>query len=1093
MMSIFDDWRRNNNSQRDESISVQESEEARKHKNKLISDYTQAMLRIQAVNKKIDSNRKIIKKDENEKRIIRLDDKEWLKILNHQRRIINTLNTDLELFPKDAQKTLRNNPVPELNLLLEQFSVAADRNKKIKIILEIQDILKKIEPLLDMVIKDSIKDTELFKEITEFSEQIKRVSEQKKHTKENIRKRREIKREQKLIKEIIVQIIKDEKLDTSADRTAARTGKPNPENPYFNPSSTELVTGHYLLSDDDYDQLVQDIKNLDRIEMLDLEENAPNNFIFLKTFSDEMKQPVGTNKTQHEEEKEQKQSNLQNLLLQLRKSKNFSKHARNLIKTNINSEDISLEALTNLLELNEKELSISERDGSTYLDLYTDVLLGSKFLHESGDKAFMGMYYIMMTMGVLNDDDYNPEFFLKKLTEYFIVDAYGKRRAQDEETDSGERSLVIEEVLTYYQYAKQAFTGSGEVTEQEIKNVEGLLEKFWWNEVGRPSIEYETTIDPETQEEIIVTDEYGPVVKRIYNQENIQYPVSREHGKYLLRKQVTQKAQERLHKHSQEHFGAITIYHQLQEMINGRRDRTGKTNDIGVEDVPLPPRDFYYVTVNFDNKWKKIKIDGDFFTTKKYGEHGSNDAIQRFLFQYTEEFYSEDNAWKDFKNIDKDLQEAYSVDKNYKEKYQESEERFSDLEDFTASDLGLYFMDESITQEAAPLMKSGFTNTFGGRKQMNIVMGVNKDGNITQVVEAVAHKYLDGSPARVESEKVLNAALNSIELLSGENPFAMKLLDHQIIKPEATYQEKNPTVLTRRGRKEQKNISHLYEGKIKGVVGYKEVFKDDGEPLLDENGQIVKEPITFRDQCNDIFSFYKEKLGVKIDKNTITQLAVHLVLGLTHTHFLASRDGILFPAMSFIPQEILHKIQNNIPLDKDDLLQLIAATQLLKADQKSFGIVPTNAMLTGAHSESANLRKLIQSTAEFLHKEVANPLTRSALVSSVSASRAPFPTDENFAQDFFTTALDGVYLDNGAFGFSDFGDDIMFTYRTVHENEEDMGKSQKQKNKEFNKTFNDALQNILQVFFNGMKEFETDLNIDPSDGWEARHKEHQNS
>ncbi len=1070
---------------KDGSKSDKETPISPEERNIFISNCTRAMLRSRSITQQIDQNSA---KNEEGKTVVSMDDESWIQTLNHQRKVARALSESYSLLPPDLQELTK-----QIIDYLKQYSQDLSPNEKKNIIFKIYKVLKdqKVEKSLDKIISKNLENTELGQEITEFSEQIQRVVEQKKYTKESIKKRRQIKREQKLIKQLLIKIISDEKADTSDERAQSIAGFSGLVEQGQRTQIVSNIIGHNLLKDSDYDQLIEDIRNLDRISILDLEEHAPKNLTALKTYTEE--NPVNDFTGEPLETNEQKKHKLKDKLNNLRNQKNFSQNASELLKNYKKDENVSIDALLEILSENEDELSKSERDGSTYLDLYTDVLLGSKFFHESGDKAFMGMYYIMMTMGVLNDDNYNPEAMMKKLTEYFIVDAYGVRRSQDTETESGERSFMMEEVLTYYQYAKKSLFGSNEVTEREIKNVEGLLEKFWWNEVGRPSIEYETTTDPESGEAVVVTDEYGPVIKRIFNQENIQYPVSREHGKYLLRKQVTEKAQERLHKHSQEHFGAITIYHQLQEMINGRRDRTGKTNDIGIEDVPLPPREFYYVTVNFDNKWKKIKIDGEFFTTKKYGEHGSNEAIQRFLFQYIEEFYSEENEWKNFKDIDTELQEAYSVDKSYKEKYQESEQRFSDLEDFTASDLGLYFMDDSVTNEAAPLMRSGFTNTFGGRKQINIVMGVNKEGNITQVVEAVAHKYLDGSPARVESEKVLNAALDSLEDLSGEIPLPIPLSKHQVLQPNATYQEKNPTVRTLKGNKEQKNISHLYEGKIKGVVGYKEVLDENGQPMTDENGAVITEPITFRDQCNDIYSFYNEKLAVKIDKNTITQLAVHLVLGLTHTHFLESRDGILFPAMSFIPEEILYKLQHNIPLDKDDMLQLIAATQVLKADRKSLGIIPTNAMLTGAHSESANLRRLIQNTAEYLHKEVANPLTRSALVSSVSASRAPFPTDENFAQDFFTTALDGVYLDNGAFGFSDYGDDIMFTYRTIHEDPNDAGKSQEVKNREFNKKFNDALQNILNTFFTGMKEFENDTNINPDDGWEAKHKAHQNS
>lgn len=697
---------------------------------------------------------------------------------------------------------------------------------------------------------------------------------------------------------------------------------------------------------------------------------------------------------------------------------------------------VDINQVMDLMQQSEEELVISERSGPNHLELYERFFLTSRFYRETGDELFMGMYLMLITLGLIDDDTYNPLSPDKKLTQHLIVDAYAKRRTQDTETESAERWLTSEQAMTYFAWLKGKLNLSGVAEEDERLIIEKLLDHFWWNEVGRPSIEF-------SGEE----DEYGPKVDRIYNKENVSFAVSREHGKYLLRKTLTPEARERMEHVDQLQFVAASAYFQLHAMINERRDRLDKPTGIGIEEVPLPERDTYYITVSMQNRWKKVAVDGAFFHSDEYGAVGSSESVAQFIVQFLEVAIDNED-WQNFDDATKKILQyqahrAYSTSsRRHREKYQDFEADIANPAVYTTADLGIVLTERSVTNQPDPLIRSLYTNTFGGRKQMNMVFGIDQSGRISQIVNAVAHKYLDGAPARTESEHVFEQALAATEQLQ-VGKAGGRIRKDQVIQNLEPMEERH------------QETSRIFTGLIQG---------HDGE---------------FRAKCNTIFSFYREKLGVEIDKNTIMQLAVHLFQDMTHSHFLESRNGILAPALSFYPSRAL-LLLNTKPGDvmtRDEALEIIGPSQCMKRDRMSVkdgaGIVPVNAMLTGANGASAPLRKFISRTAETLHPKVTFPLTRSTMTSAVSGSREPFPSHPLFQQDFFTTAVDDVYMDHGAFGFSDIGHDIGVTYRFI-DNDQTPQRFKEMSNRTFNREFNKALETAVRFFETAMVHFEND-------------------
>lgn len=909
------------------------------------------------------------------------------------------------------------------------------------------DAHKYLENVIDAIEAEIVTDDES-KELLEFKQHVEHVVHLIAETREAKKRRIELKRKRELIKLLLAAVLIEE-MDATEEKREHNIKLQKQSK--IDMTASRITTINYLTNDEIID-IAEEVLELNREDIIKLNPDLSHkDEIHQLQMFDSYSAPKMTAETRRKVV-----TSLNNNLdahVKRNSTELTIEDAQNILK-NLRSKKIPLDiiAIEDLLYLNEVELIDSEISGPNALKLYEEAFLKSDYFHKSGEKKFMGHYLMLVVLGLINndrnDETYNPLSFSKQLTQYFIVDAYSKRRAIDSETASGSRWLAVEELLTYFAWGKESFNFSAANPEEKAKIVDELLNWFWWNEVGRPTVVYLAQDGSETEDRNLAQkDEFGPIVLRIYNKENVQFPVAREHGKYLLRKKLTKEGREQIKQVDQEMFVASTVYFQLHEMINGRRT---KGDAIGVEETPLGIKKEYVISVAIGNQWRKIKIDGSYFTSDTHGKPGSIESLAEFLLEYKQIFFATDDSSAetqeritngscsqlhefDERSLGKlkhAADKAYSTSVRNREKYQDMQSKIDDLDDFTAADFGISFIGSLDANRTDPLMRSILTNNFGGRKQLNILFGVDQQGNISDVVETVTHKFLDGAPARVESEKVLEHSLEATKKVSTlARPLKTNIINREIDQ----YEE------------DGENASKIYTGRIEGGDGY------------------------FRERCSNIYKFYKEQLGVDIDKNTIIQLAVHIFLGISHTHFLESRDGILAPALSSYPEKVLLRLQY-ADLTQDEMLELLAASQVMKADRLAIknggGMVPTSAMLTGAHSASAFLRKIIQGMAETLHKEVTLPLTRTALVSSVSGSAKPFPTHPLFEQDTFTTALDKVYLDHGAFGFSDVGEDISITYRTLKNQEVDF--------ENFNDEFNSALSTVFAALEKGMQHFQPD-------------------
>lgn len=1008
------------------------------------------------------------------------------------------------------------NPFKNRSTVIAEIQDELDLQKRLEKTKALQTGIDTVIKIIDATARKDIKNTEFGKEILEFSNQLKIVIEGKQKVEQNIKKRDALRKNRENLKKQIIKIIESEKEKTKALRQSSQ----NPEEIKKNPLTAFL---YKTLTDKDYDELINAVKKLNRQDIENLNQTLPEQLRDLE-------------------------------FLQAYDKKDWETERKN---------EITIKNILDQIYDNEIELRSSERDGTTYLDLYSDTLLTHKFFNAKGAETFKGSYYLLMTLGILDDkryntsEKYNPEEFTKKVTEYLIVEAYARRRAEDTETESGKRLLPIEEVLTYYAFAKEIITGDGQVSQEEVKNIKDLLDKFWWNEVGRPSLHFATQTDENGKVKVLF-DKYGPIIKSIENQENINFAVSREHGKYGLRKQPTPETLERMHAFDQESFIMTSAYYQLHAMINLRRQKDlDKIAEIGLEDVPLPQKDFYYITITRGNQWKKLKIDGSFFTADKDPNdpeliekfikncklqlHDISPAAQELILAEISELeeksvlsIDEENTirelkkqlsmtgyrWQtfDLQTLQEEAKNAYSTKSKHKEKYQDIAKMIDDPNNFTASDFGITFVDSSHTANPDPLMRSILTNTFGGRKQLNLVFGIDQKGYVEQIVETVAHKYLDGQPARKELENVLQNSLETLQKITQKNQ------NHQNTNPKSQLLQqlgllRNQCTEIEDYEETHSEVSHIFTGNIEGhdsnrlyktgapikklIDQKREELEAQGIQHTDYTDRQVAEMITFRDQCNEIFSFYKEKLGLEIDKNTIVQLAIHVLFDLGHTHFLEERNKVLGPTMSFIPSRILERLVSErqqtsktnektvVRLTKDEALEFLGAAQLLKVDRNAYqqggGLIVPNAVLTGASSVSADLRKLIQKSANYLHKQVVIPLTESVLVSAVSGGMRPFKTHENFPQDWFITAIDSIYRTHGAIGLSDKNDDITITYRKVKKNdgEKDMIAFDPKK---FNTEFNKALEIVLRILEDNKNHFKYDASVLPENGVMAKFK-----
>ena len=728
------------------------------------------------------------------------------------------------------------------------------------------------------------------------------------------------------------------------------------------------------------------------------------------------------------------------------------------------------------------------------------------------------MYYLSENIATAVNKSFSAKRFDRVLSRFTIVQALQQARELDVEGIGAQRNLLNSLVRDYFFATISVFGWKAENTD----HIGELIAGFWPNEIGRQTVEFFKGAKG------ILTDRIGlPIVSKIENLFLTGGDSVREYASYPIKQDFTPEVLEALQYISPDLVSAVLIHKQLRMMINGRR-RDGNPKNIGVYDVPLPSKDKYSVVICNGKVWKKITIPSELvqneltlesvqLLSKQIADQSGYIPIPyEQLKRKAHEAYTSVQKYQDIEPLINDPNCMFASDIRIT---LTQDNQLTELEQWQnnllantyqgATQLAFFLGLNEEKQVTTCAVNACHRNVDGLelKKQNKIVfretiidsMRLAKEVLNVGEDEFVETKQINDFllPAAINcrevirtypgqafadwpnEESVIETQSKSITVELTQNLLLLSLknqIDEQRIPPAQV----NSFLIEKLTKLIDSEINYLATAGAKNKIASqptpsklpKETVEAEFYSKYFE-AELLETELALREQSDVIFSFYNEKFGAVIDRNVILQVAIMMTMDMEHSHFLESDGGQLAPAICVLSKDLQETIKDptQYVLNPDKIIEVLFQQQIMKMNResiksKNFDIVRTMAVLTGLHTSSFAQREVIAWVAQFLNPDIANPSSDTILVSSIS-ERRPARADGYSLQTSFGTALNQVYMNNGAFGVSDRGVDTHISLRCL-KNKNKMGFKTHQ---EFSQALKRNLKAILQFFNHGMDLF----------------------
>lgn len=719
------------------------------------------------------------------------------------------------------------------------------------------------------------------------------------------------------------------------------------------------------------------------------------------------------------------------------------------------------------------------------------------------DDVFVRMYDYVATVGMVVDHSYDPDTIARLLSKISIIQAFQAARFRDDSGYGANRTLVGSLIRDYLNASLSLVLRK---EPPNLDHIEILLNKFWINEVGRPSTIFQR--HPETNQ--ILYDQQGlPKVEALHNEFLTGSLTTTEYATFPVNQEINKEVLDSLKNVEQPYILASFIQKQLDMMINQRRNRP--IDEIGVYDCPLPQRRAYSVVVVRNNQWKKIII------AQSEIEQASNRRLIRTL----DTQISTPEGYKDLPDdLDKEVENSFDNPKGY----DQIEPEILDTDNFSAADFRVVLTDNSELGQMDHWHNNVLANTFQGKTQAAYLFG-EEDGYIKSMAANVCHRYIDGMEFRNQFSTVCKATFRDVLMETHRQHTDMSLLgdayhnqsNAEYVLPSAIeyyHLLRSGTPLPKQTpENSDPYLSKLYEIKaffeeegiselalkqqiLEEIIKQQQSLfpqtkrllpKQEKLPVLSNaeshyshirEARISENEVKLRARSNTLFNFYSEKFGHSIDRNSIVQMAIMITLKTEHSHFLESKNGLLAPAICVLSDHLQEAILDpqKYVLNPDLILEASAQAQLMKLNReaiknKHFDPIRVLAVLPGLHSSSHKQREAITKAGLLLNEAVAGKAGDTCLVSSVTGSRKPLAGDGFTVQSKFGTAFSDVYMNMAVIGVTDYlssvDEELVVTQRHLATS----GSEQFSTNHEFAQELTKNIQAVLQFFEHGMKAF----------------------